>query len=98
MRKFLLILALVIGPLFLAARLGSPQNPPDPEAQQHFSNIIQFDKQWDRFIRDLSGCKSGVPMLPENCTPSIGSYNYKAFLAARREAKKLFDLRDPIIE
>lgn len=56
-------------------------------------DIAQFHEHWDTFVRAYFGCPK-TAVSTEECNPHLSTFDYKAYLASRKAAKKLFSLEE----
>lgn len=79
--------------LVSVALFATPTATP-PTIDELRNNVIQFEHQWDRFVRKLFGCPTTGEITKENCLPGQRQLDYEAYNKARKEAIKIFDLKD----
>jgi hypothetical protein len=84
MKVVLAIIALLI---LFPVQISSQQDT------QLTEDVLTFNEQWNVFYREYFGCPMKA-LVTEECVPMLGRIDYKAFLSARRAAKKLFELED----
>lgn len=70
------------------------QTKPSDLQYDMVQRMIEFDKHYYALKADLLGCPKGAEQISE-CSPSTGTINYKEFMAATKEARKLFMLDKP---
>lgn len=56
--------------------------------------IVDFNGPYQRFARAYFGCPAEGYMEESDCRPALGRMDYKAWERARKEAMRLFDLRE----
>lgn len=66
---------------------------------EYILKLHEFDKHYETYKLDLLGCperfkKQVEPLDIRECSPANGSINVKEWLASRKEAKKLWGLKD----
>ena len=84
---FLPVLRFVVGAL-----VPMPVSAPTPI--ELYDKVLEFEKHWDIFVRNLFGCQKTGETNSDTCKPSNGSINYSEWTRARNAAKKLFELED----
>jgi len=80
------ILVLLVSVALFATNTSSQDNI--------YKRSVDFDIHWNSFIRELFGCPKTGGTDATVCQLQTGHINYAAFLKARREAMKLFDLTE----
>lgn len=83
MTRRLLVLALICAAL-----------PADRVLDEQRTAAVVFDQHWNLYIRRLFGCPDAGEISADTCRPVAGTTDYREFIRAREQAKKLFDLRD----
>jgi hypothetical protein len=86
-------LSLPVLRLVLGALVSIPAGAPTPPLEL-YKNAYELEVHWNIFVRDLWGCQRDGETTAETCHPSEGVVNYKEYMAARKAAKKLFELRE----
>ena len=79
---------LLIAAGFLLLSVSGATREPD----ELLLRLARFHRHYDPLFRQAFGCEEGA-IDPKECFPSLGTFNSKEFLEARREAKELFGLR-----
>jgi hypothetical protein len=74
----------------LAALLAAQAQAPTPVVMAE--RIVAHHEAWNTFFRTYLGCPDGAREV-EDCDPANGRLDYGEFMAARRTAMRLFELR-----
>lgn len=84
---------MIMRTLFVALFLVFTSTATAPMDRDFADRAVNFEARWGRFFRTYFGCPK-TATDPAQCSFANATFDYTEYLAARREAKKLFDLED----